>query len=207
MMVSGRTSFHGAAAEDDADADRDRDGEALPEPDRCRLRALVDEHLDFIWRSLRRLGVPEASVDDAAQNVFCVALRRIDDIEPGRERAFLFTTAMYVAADTRRGLARARERVDDQAIDAAVDSDPTPDQVVDRKQARALLDEVLGAMEDDLRTVFVLFEMEDLSSPEIASLLGIPLGTVASRLRRSREQFHAIAKRVRARALRAGGAG
>jgi RNA polymerase sigma-70 factor (ECF subfamily) len=184
---------------------RNEDSDAAqPEGGRQRLRALVDAHFDFIWRSLRRLGVPEEGVDDAAQQVFLVALRRIDEIAAGRERAFLFGTAMNVAGDARRALVRAREGNDERALEAAVDSAPTPDQVVVRKQARALLDEVLAAMDDDLRTVFVLFEIEGMTSPEIASLLGIALGTAASRLRRGREQFRAIAKRVRARALRGG---
>ena len=64
---------------------------ALPERGRERLRALADAHFDFIWRSLRRLGVPDEGVDDAAQQVFLVALRRIDEMAPGRERAFLFS--------------------------------------------------------------------------------------------------------------------
>jgi RNA polymerase sigma-70 factor (ECF subfamily) len=170
-----------------------------------RGRTLVDEHFDFIWRSLRRLGVSDAGVDDAAQRVFVVALRRLEDIEVGRERAFLFSTAMNVAADARRALARRREQADEQALDAAIDTTPTPDEVVDRKEARALLDEILDAMDSELRVVFVLFEIEGMTSPEIASLLGIRLGTAASRLRRSREQFHAIAKRARARALGEGG--
>src|SRR5262245_38526854 len=64
-----------------------------------RLRALIDAHFDFVWRSLRRLGVPAANVDDAAQKVYSIALRRIEDIAQGRERSFLFGTVMRVAAD------------------------------------------------------------------------------------------------------------
>jgi RNA polymerase sigma-70 factor, ECF subfamily len=200
MIDSGRADLYREAVAGQ------RPAAARVEPGRQRMRGLVVAHFDFIWRSLRRLGVPEAGVDDATQRVFCIALRRIEDIESGRERAFLFSTAMNVATDTRRALARRRERTDEHALDAAVDSKPTPEQVVDRKQARALLDEVLGDMDDDLRAVFILFEIEGMTSPEIASLLGIPLGTAASRLRRSREQFHALARRVRARASRGGGA-
>jgi RNA polymerase sigma-70 factor (ECF subfamily) len=200
MIDSGSADLRAAplvAGDDDADG-------ALPESGGQRFRELVDAHFDFVWRSLRRLGVPDSGVDDASQQVFCVALRRVGDIAPGRERAFLFGTAMNVAGDVRRTLARVRECSDERALEAAVDSAPTPDQVVDRKKARALLDEVLDAMDDDLRMVFVLFEIEGMTSPEIASLLGIALGTAASRLRRAREQFHVIAKRVKARALRGG---
>jgi RNA polymerase sigma-70 factor (ECF subfamily) len=68
-----------------------------------------------------------------------------------------------------------------------------------------LLDEVLDAMTMDLRTVFVLFELEELPTAEIARLLEIPVGTAASRLRRAREEFHVLAKRVRARLSFRGG--
>src|SRR6516162_7479374 len=103
MIDSGRADLYRAAVADE------RPAAARVEPSRQRLRALVVAHFDFIWRSLRRLGVPEAGVDDATQRVFCVALRRLEDIEPGRERAFLFHTAMNVATDARRALARSRE--------------------------------------------------------------------------------------------------
>ena len=76
---------------------------------------------------------------------------------------------------------------------------------MEMKQARALLDEVLDAMEEDLRVVFVLFELEGVPTEEIAAMLGLAKGTVASRLRRAREEFHAIARRVQARARHAGG--
>jgi RNA polymerase sigma-70 factor (ECF subfamily) len=197
MIESGRLPYTApASSEEEVSAPRDASSH--------RFRALAEANIDFIWRSLRRLGVPEPAVDDAVQQVFCIAHRRLEDIREGRECAFLFGTALHVAADIRRRLARAREHADEKALDAAVDGAPTPDQIIHEKQARALLDEVLEAMDEELRIVFVLFEIEAMTQPEIASLISIPVGTVASRLRRSREQFHAIAKRVRARALRCG---
>jgi RNA polymerase sigma-70 factor (ECF subfamily) len=175
------------------DASRDR-----------RLRALVDDHYDVVWRTLRRLGVAPGQVDDAAQEVFWVALRRLEDIRGGRERAFLFGVAARVASDSRRARARSREVADQVAVDGAVEGGPTPEGLLDERQARELLDEVLDALDDEARVVFVLFEIEGLSSPEIASLLELPVGTVASRLRRGRAQFREAAKRARARAARGG---
>jgi RNA polymerase sigma-70 factor (ECF subfamily) len=169
-----------------------------------RLRALVAAHHDFIWRSLRRLGVPAGQVDDATQEVFWVALRRLDDVDARRERSILFGVALRVASDARRLHARSRERSDQAAVDAAVDRSPTPEALLDERQARELLDEALDALDDDTRAVFVLFEIEGLTSPEIGSLLGLPLGTVASRLRRGREQFQAAATRLRSRMGRGG---
>lgn len=180
--------------------------EAKPAPDARarRVCALVAAHQDFIWRSLRRLGVPAAQVDDATQEVFCVAVRRLDDIDRARERSFLFGVAMRVASDARRAHARSRERADQTAIDGAVATAKNPEGALQEQQDRALLDEALDALDDELRAVFVLFEIEGLTSPEIASLLGLALGTVASRLRRGRERFHEAASRLRARMERGG---
>ncbi len=172
---------------------------SIPDLGAKRLRALVDAHQDLIWRSLRRLGVPAGQVDDATQEVFCVAMRRLEQIEPGAERSFLFGVAMRVASDARRACARSRERTDQEAVDVAVATSPTPEGLLSEQEARALLDEALDALDDEARAVFVLFEIEGFTSPEIASLLVVPLGTIASRLRRGREQFHAAATRLRAR--------
>lgn len=165
----------------------------------ARLRHLVDTYFDFIWRTLRRLGVPEADADDAAQQVFLVAARKLSMIDPGNERSFLFGTAMRVASDVRRAQRRRREDPSEPGDVDLCDGGPGPEDLVAQRRARALLDEVLGAMPLDLQTVFVLFELEELPTSEIASLLGIPLGTVASRLRRAREEFQDRAKRLKAR--------
>jgi RNA polymerase sigma-70 factor (ECF subfamily) len=171
-----------------------------------RLREIVDANFDFIWRSLRRLGVSAADSDDGAQRVFVVASRRLAEIELGRERAFLFGTAYLVAREMRRASSRRHEALHDDTDSTEVaDSAPNPEQCADRKQTRALLDEALDALPMESRTVFVLFEMEELSMPEIAGLLGVPVGTVASRLRRARELFRAGAARLRARAEFRGG--
>ncbi len=159
-------------------------------PDAAGLRALVSTQFDFAWRSLRRLGVPEADLDDAAQQVFLVVNRKLSLIEPGRERSFVFQIALRVASDVRRTLRRRRE-VGEAALPERIDHAPLPDEHADRERMRAVLDAVLEDMPIELRAVFVLFELEELSSLEIGELLGIPTGTVASRLRRARVDFQA----------------
>jgi RNA polymerase sigma-70 factor (ECF subfamily) len=179
-----------------------------PVPERSageRLEVLARENFQFIWRSLRRLGVPPAGVDDAAQQVFEVASRRLADIELGRERAFLFKTALFVAAEGRRTAGRRRELFPDTVVEELADPAPTPEKAYEWARKRALLDEILLAMRLEERTVFVLFELEELTMAEIAEILEVPAGTVASRLRRAREDFHAQAKRVRARLTFEGG--
>jgi RNA polymerase sigma-70 factor (ECF subfamily) len=169
-----------------------------------RIRHVVDTHFDFIWRSLRRLGVLEANVDDAAQQVFLVAAKKLGDVSSAGERGFLFAIALRVAADERR---TRRRRPEVSMADAASEvSDPAPsaDLLLEQRQARALIDDMLEAMPLDLRTVFVLFEMEDLTTTEIAQLLDLPMGTVASRLRRARDAFQDEIRRFQARTIRGG---
>jgi RNA polymerase sigma-70 factor (ECF subfamily) len=178
------------------------DGERLT-ADSSRLRALVDAHFDFIWRSLRRLGLQAPDADDAAQRVFWVAARKLDRIEVGRERAFLFGTACHVARDARRATNRRKEDFSDGTD--VEDGAASAEELVDRGRARVALDRALDTMPIDVRAAFVLFELEEMNVPAIALLLGVPVGTVASRLRRGRELFQAAAARFRAREAFHGG--
>ena len=79
--------------------------------------------------------------------------------------------------------------------------DPAPalDEQLDAARARALLDEALASLPDDLRVVLVLSELDEITAPSIAELLDVPVGTVASRLRRAREHFSKVAERMKAR--------
>ncbi len=160
----------------------------------AKLRALQVEHFEFLWRSLRRLGVPEADVDDAVQQVFLVAARR--EIQAGAERSFLFATALRVASHARRTLRRRRESGDEPPDQT--DATPSAEDLLDQRRARALLDEVLESLPLDVRAVFILFELEELTVVEIAAMLGIPSGTASSRLRRGREMFQQAVARVKA---------
>ena len=175
-------------------------GWAASEAARSRLRVMVEHHFDAVWRALRRLGVQPAELDDCAQQVFLVASRRIGVIQEGSERAFLLRAAVNVAAHAGRARRRRREVPEMEEEGAAAPADPGlgPDEIVDQKQQLALLDELLAALPEELRAVLVLFELEELSTQEIASVLELPMGTVASRLRRAREAFERAAARVAA---------
>jgi RNA polymerase sigma-70 factor, ECF subfamily len=169
----------------------------------ARFEALALREFDFVWRTLRRLGVPASAVPDAAQQVWMVTARKLDDVTVDRERAFLYGTAARIASNARRAGARHARVFDDVEGDAA-DPAPQPDILLDEHRARSLLDEVIAALSDDVRDVFVLYECEELSSPQIAAMLDLPVGTVASRLGRARSEFQAIAKRLRARGEQGG---
>jgi RNA polymerase sigma-70 factor, ECF subfamily len=161
----------------------------------ARIEAMVATHFDLIWRSLRRLGVADASLDDAAQHVFIVAARRWDVIEEGGEKPYLMGIAVRVASETRRSRIRRRE-VSDEEAGERIDPEPSPEELVDRKRARQVLDRLLEAMPMDLRAPFTMFEIEGMSVPEVAEALALPLGTASSRLRRAREHFHDQVRRL-----------
>lgn len=185
---------------------------ALPLPtnvDGARRREsadLVRDHFAFVWRLLRRLGLPESDADDAAQQVFLVAVTRLQDIESGRERSFLYGCALNWAAKWRATMNRGRRDIPLDALEQeqGAASLSGPEEALDRQRARTLLDAVLRELPDQLRVVFVLFELEQLSSVEIAEVLGVPRGTVATRLRRAREEFQQRVRRLEARLSRQG---
>jgi RNA polymerase sigma-70 factor (ECF subfamily) len=163
-----------------------------------RIRSLVDDHFTFVWRYLHGLGVAEAEVDDVAQQIFVIASQKIDLIQEGSERSFLIGTARGVAANARRADVRRREVSGDTAFDGVADDAPDAESRVETRQGLAILDRFLSLLSDELREVFVLFELEGWTMAAIAEALDLPPGTVASRLRRGREEFQEMAKRFQA---------
>ena len=169
-----------------------------------RFEAMFDAHHDSVWRTLRRLGVASAQVDDATQRVFIVAAQKLDDVRAGEEGAFLYGVALRTASSMRRRDPARREVRSDALLEMLADDAPGPEEELIRDQALEVLDEVLAGIPDDLREVLVLVELEGVAVTAMAELLGVPLGTASSRLRRAREAFTDSARRVRSR-LAAGG--
>jgi len=164
----------------------------------ARVRAMVDQHFSFVWRYLRGLGVPAAEVDDTAQQVFVIASQKIDAIQEGAERSFLVGTAHGVAANARRADGRRRDLATDTELETVADDAPDAEARTGMREELAVLDRFLASLPDDVREVFVLFELEGLTMAAIAEDLGLAPGTVASRLRRAREEFQEMAKRFQA---------
>lgn len=161
------------------------------------LAELARLHYPGVWRFLRRLGFEPHVIDDATQDLFLVAHRRFDDMKPGSERAFLFGAALRIASNLKKKSAREVPTdvvVDEEEIDEGADA---LDERVDGARARARLYRLLSELDESLRVVFVMFELEEMATQEIADVLGLPVGTVASRLRRAREDFHARFARYR----------
>jgi RNA polymerase sigma-70 factor (ECF subfamily) len=160
------------------------------EVNRDRLERIFNDHHATVWRVLWRRGLSPEAVEDATQETFLLAAERLEDIQPESERSFLISAALRVAHTLGRKVVRWQLDEDmDQRLAATADT-------AEKGADRQLCDLVLSKVDADLVEVFVLYEIEELTSPEIAKLLEIPLGSVASRLRRAREQFRAAAARV-----------
>jgi len=160
------------------------------------LEELYQEHFAFVWRTVRRLGVPPALVDDAVQDVFNVAHRRLAEFE-GRSspRTWLFAIARRVVADHRRRAARTTAPLPAELEDGAAG----PLESAQRAEAARLVHAILETLDEDKRAVFVLADLEQMPAPEIAQALDIGVNTVYSRLRAARAAFEAALLRLRAR--------
>jgi RNA polymerase sigma-70 factor (ECF subfamily) len=174
------------------------------------FRRIYDDNVAFVWRSLRRLGVPDAAVTDAIQDVFLVVHRRLPEfVERAKVTTWLFRICMRTARDYRRRAHVRREVLDEALVDDCPDSTPDAARAVERREDLSLFELAVGKLELDQRAVFILFELEDMTGEQIAEALEIPLGTVYSRLRLAREAFRRAVLReakVREGATRAGSA-
>lgn len=153
-----------------------------------RLKRVITENHHLVWRTLRRLGVLECDVEDATQQVFIVVGNKLDAIDCERERSFVFSVAMRVASDLRRTRRRHPEELFAQQREE-VDPGPGPEAQLQREELLNLLGDLLKQLPEDLRATLILHEFEEMSVTEIARMLDIPNGTVASRLRRARLAF------------------
>ena len=156
---------------------------------------LYARHHAYVWRILRRLGVPDAALEDATQDVFVVVHRRRDSLDPDASvRSWLFGIARRVAADLHRGNRRLRRR-----LEAVPEAPPAPalDDEVSRAEAADFVRRFLERLDDGHRMVFVLADVEGLTAPEISDAMQIPVNTVYSRLRSTRKKFERAVSRRR----------
>jgi RNA polymerase sigma-70 factor (ECF subfamily) len=152
---------------------------------RERIERMIRERADFAARTLRMFGLSGADTDDGLQEVFMVLARRLDDIRPEAEKAFVFRVAQHTALRMRESRSRRRENVVEEPPERGHTS--TPEVILDNREALQLMRTIVTALPDNLREIFVLFELEETSSYDIAGMLDIPRGTVVSRLKRARE--------------------
>lgn len=166
---------------------------------------IYDENVAFVWRSVRRLGVPDDAADDVVQGVFLVVHRRLGEFEAKSTiRTWLFAIAVRVVQDHKRTVRRKSPHLlgHVEPCDAACLPDvtsKTPYEAMERSEAAALVDGLLDELDDEKRVVFILAELEQMTAQEIAQATGLSPRAVYSRLRAARADFERAAARLRRR--------
>ena len=174
----------------------------------CTFEGVYDTYFPFVWRSVRRLGVPERAVDDVVQDIFVVVHRRLGDFE-GRSsvKTWLFGIVLRTVRDHRRTLRRKPGQLGAPQCDGTdgdmerltTSNDDGPHESAARAQAVRLLHAVLDTLDDEKREVFVLAELEQMAVPEIAKAIDVNANTVYARLRAARHAFDEALARHHAR--------
>jgi RNA polymerase sigma-70 factor (ECF subfamily) len=174
---------------------------ALPSDE--SFEAMYDAHVDLVFRALRRLGVTEAGLEDAVQDVFVAAFRKQGAFE-GRSAVstWLYGIAIQVARNCRRHARRHPEDAVEDPEAIAGHAKDSPEREVAEAEALRTLYAILDELDDDKREAFVLSELEELTAPEIARSLGLNVNTVSARIRAARVAFEQALGRYRARTSR-----
>ncbi len=154
-------------------------------PDQPQIRTIVREHAEYVWRALRHLGVYEANVEDASQDVFVVVHRRLADFRGDSSiKTWIYGICVRVASEYRRRAHFVREV---PAAEPPALADPArQDEQLAKRQAVARLASILDQLDEEKRAVFVLYELEELSMTDVAKALACPLQTAYSRLHAAR---------------------
>jgi RNA polymerase sigma-70 factor (ECF subfamily) len=162
------------------------------------------DHADFVFASLQRFGIRDNDLEDLLQEVFVVVHRKLHTFDgSSRMTTWLYGICLRVAAAHRRRAHVRRE----QSVDPVPEPAPStsrasrddPEAALQRGQARQQLESILDELDLDKRAVFVMFEIDELSCDEIAAVVGVPVGTVYSRLHAARASFREAIARHRAR--------
>lgn len=163
------------------------------------VAALFQEHGRFVFRLLRRLGVPDADVDDVFQEVFVIVHRKLATLDPTvSRRAWTYGVSVRCAANYRKRQRARREVATEEMADRPDERLVMPGEVIDARKAKDILGQILARLDDDKREVFVLHVIEELPMNEVADALGCPVATAWSRLYAARKLVEDGIRRARA---------
>src|SRR5882724_638963 len=174
------------------------------------LRAIYAKWADFVWLTLQRLGVRYDDLEDVCHDVFVIAHRKLPEFDRRTQvNAWLFGICVRVAANYRRRAHIRLERASgalnqDEGTPVVAPESARPDHEFVRQEAQARVEAIFDRMDLAKRAVFLMFEVEGFSCKEIAEQLGVPIGTVYSRLHAARQYvLHEIARQARVKKGRA----
>ncbi|MBN1609442.1 MAG: sigma-70 family RNA polymerase sigma factor [Polyangiaceae bacterium] len=162
------------------------------------MAAIYTAHVQFLWKSLYRMGVGEADLPDAMQEVLLVVHRRLRTYDGSSKlTTWLFGICLRVAGGIRRSRRRRREApMESEEHRIVLVDENHPERLMTRRDAQRRLDTALDSLGPERRALLILFEIEGLPCAQIAELLGVPVGTVHSRLAVARAQFQRALSRL-----------
>jgi RNA polymerase sigma-70 factor (ECF subfamily) len=168
----------------------------------AEVARIYEVHAPFVWATLQRLGVRDADLEDVLQEVFVVVHQKVGTFDgSSKVTTWLFGIAMRVAsAYRRRGFRRHETSVAETPEPEARQDSPEASYAA--AQSRQRLDGLLDELDLDKRAVFVMFEIDEMPCEEIAQIVGVPVGTVYSRLHAARKDFQKALARMHARDAR-----
>lgn len=164
------------------------------------FKEIYDGHFQFVWRCLRGLGVAAAALDDAAQDVFLAVHRQLPGFRGDASvRTWLYAITRHVAANHRRRDRRKGSVLEplQASAPALIDPAPGPAERVADAEAAAFVERFLAKLDTKKREVFLLAFIEEMTIPEVAAALSIPVNTAYTRLRRVRSAFQKALERRR----------
>lgn len=183
-VVSHTAGVAGAASTTD-----ERQAAAPPAPE--EFDAVYRANVDFVWRSLRRLGVRDAALDDATQEVFLVVHRRFHEFRPGSSiKAWLFAIAQRAASDQRRWVRRKGNLL--PLHDDMPTGENSPLESAMTRQATDRVLQFLDKLDEPRRDAFILSDLEQMTAPEIGAALGVNINTIYYRVASARKAFAAF---------------
>jgi RNA polymerase sigma-70 factor (ECF subfamily) len=175
-----------------------RDGVPKPAPpETVTFEALFENEFDYVYASLRRMGIRDADLPDLTHDVFIAVHRHLPEFDVSRPaRPWLFGIAFRVALGFKRRARQHYEVLADPETHVAADPSPHAQALLEQREAYQVLYDAIAQLDMDRRAVFVLHDIDGVPVPEVAATLEIPVNTAYSRLRLAREAVTAHVKRV-----------
>jgi RNA polymerase sigma-70 factor (ECF subfamily) len=169
------------------------------------LAAVYAAQKGFVWLTLQRMGIRRPDLEDVFQDVFVIVHKRLHTYNPDAKlTAWLYGICLRSVARHRRRAFRRHEKIEGVDADVALPGaeswhaqTESPDESLRRREREAALHALLDTLDPEHRVVVTMFEIEDQSCADIADLIGVPVGTVHSRLHNARRKLAQAAERRR----------
>ncbi|MEI9936198.1 MAG: sigma-70 family RNA polymerase sigma factor [Pseudomonadota bacterium] len=164
------------------------------------FQAVYAKYFDFVWASTRRLGVNASAIDDVVQDIFIAIHSHLHTLQrPEALKSWIYSVARRTVSNHNRAVRARGGNATTNAFDELESQQPTPFEVTQKNSDLQLLGKLLAELEELKREVFTLVEIEEMTVPEVADALDIPVNTAYSRLRAARLAFEAAVARHDAR--------